>query len=150
VVISGSSEEDKFLRDKAQNDLKKYEGKVGFTYLNDLSMDELRAKTAALPPKTVVLYLAFFLDRQGNGYSGPEALSLFAPTSSAPIFGISETYVGVGMVGGSVIDFAGLGKRTGALALQMMAGARPQDIRPQTVPNVTTFDWRQLHRWGIG
>ena len=149
VVVTGSSEEDKFLKDKAQHDLQKYEGKVAFTYLNDLSMDELKAKTAALPPKTVVLYLAFFLDKQGNSYSGPEALSLFAPTSTAPIFGISETYVGVGIVGGSVIDFAGLGKRTGELGLQMLAGARSQDIRPQTVPNVTTFDWRQLHRWGI-
>jgi ABC-type uncharacterized transport system substrate-binding protein len=149
VVITGSSNEDRFLRDKAQQELKKYEGKVAFTYLNDVSMDELKAKTAALPPRTVVLYLAFFLDSQGNGYSGSEALSLFAPTSSAPIFGISETHMGLGMVGGSVIDFNGLGKRTGEIGLQMLAGAKSQDIRPQTVPNVRTFDWRQLRRWGI-
>ena len=43
----------------------------------------------------------------------------------------------------------GLGKRTGELGLRMLAGAKPQNIVPQTVPNVMTFDWRQLHRWGI-
>lgn len=149
MVISGSSAEDKFLREQAQRDLKKFESKVTLTYLNDVSMEELKAKTASLPPRSLVLYLAFFMDNQGSSFSGPEALSLFAPTSTAPIFGISQTYLGGGIVGGSLIDFDGLGKLTGGLGLQMLAGVKPQDIRPQTVTNVMTFDWRQLRRWGI-
>ena len=96
VVVSGNSSQDKFLKEQAQHELKKYEGKVRFTYLNDVSMDELKARTASLPPKTVVLYIAFFLDNQGNSFSGPVALSLFAPTANAPIYGISETYLGAG------------------------------------------------------
>jgi len=78
VVISGSSSQDKFLKEQAQRELKKYEGKVTFTYINDVSMEELKAKTASLPPKTIVLYITFFLDNQGKSFSGPEALSLFA------------------------------------------------------------------------
>jgi PAS domain S-box-containing protein len=112
-------------------------------------MAELKNRLASLPPNTVILYLSFFLDPAGNSYSGPEALSLFAPTSSVPTYGISETYMGVGIVGGSLIDFEALGKRTGQIALRVLAGERVSDIHPESVPNVQVFDWRQLKRWGI-
>ena len=113
VVVSGSSNPDKFRREEAEAMFRKYETQVPFTYLTDLTIDELKSNLAALPPNTVVVYLSFFVDKKGNSYSGPEALSLFGPTSSAPIYGISETYLGVGIVGGSLLDFEALGRTTG-------------------------------------
>src|SRR6185369_1126361 len=113
------------------------EGARQFTYLHDLSMDELKSQLAALPPRTVVLYLSFFLDRNGNAYSGPEALSMFAPVSSAPIYGVSQTYLGNGIVGGSLIDFPTIGNQIGELILRILKGENPQNIPPQNVPNVT-------------
>jgi PAS domain-containing protein len=149
VVISGSSSQDKFLRQEAQRELRSYEGRVEFEFVNDLTMAQLKNKVASLPTNTVVLYLAFFLDSEGNSYSGPEALAMFAPSSAAPIYGISDTYMGVGIVGGSLINFDALGKRTGQLGLRILAGEKPQDILPETIPNITVFDWRQLRRWKI-
>jgi hypothetical protein len=132
LVISGNSSQDKFLKEQAQRELKKYEGKVRFTYLNDVSMDELKAKTASLPPRTVVLYIAFFLDNQGNSFSGPKALSLFAPTANAPIYGISETYLGVGIVNGSLVDYRCFGRTVNLVCACWPA--KLQNIVPQTVP----------------
>ena len=68
---------------------REYETRVAFTYLTDLTMDELKSNLAALPPKTVVVFLSFFVDKKGNSYSAPGALSIFAPTASAPIYGIT-------------------------------------------------------------
>jgi PAS domain S-box-containing protein len=149
VIISGSSSQDKFLREEAQRALRSYEGKVEIEYVNDLTMAQLKNKVASLPGNTVVLYLAFFLDSEGNSYSGPEALAMIASSSAAPIYGISDTYMGAGIVGGSLIDFDALGKRTGQLGLRILGGERVQDILPQTIPNVTVFDSRQLRRWNI-
>jgi PAS domain S-box-containing protein len=148
-VVSGNSAQDKFLRDEAQIAFRDYQDRLRFTYLTDLTIEELRSNIAALPPHTVVIYLSFFADRMGNSFSGPEALSVIAPTSSAPIYGISETYMGAGIVGGALLDFELLGKTTGQLALRVMAGEKPENIAPQTVPTVARFDFRQLQRWGL-
>src|SRR6185436_1255521 len=105
VVVSGNSSQDKFLRDQAQTDFASYATRLQFTYLTDLTIDDLKQQLSVLPPNTVVIYLSFFVDKNGNAFSGPEALSRFAQTTNAPIFGISDTYMGAGMVGGSLLDF---------------------------------------------
>lgn len=149
VVISGNSTQDKFIKDDAVAEFKKYQDRLLFTYLTDLTIDELQARLTSLPPNTIVLYLSFLLDKAGNSYSGPEALSHFAASTNAPIYGISETYLGGGIVGGGLLDFESLGKCTGEIGLRLMRGEQPKDIPPQTVPNVLVFDSRQLKRWHL-
>ena len=146
-MVSGNSAQDQFLRNEAQRQLRSHERRLRFTYLTDLTLDELRQSVAALPPKSVVLFISFFIDKSGNAYSGPEALSRIVPTVNAPIFGISETYMGAGIVGGNLLDFQALGKRTGEIALRLMAGETARDITPQTVSTLSMADWRELRRW---
>jgi PAS domain S-box-containing protein len=149
VVVSGNSVQDRFFKQQAQEAFRGYEGKTAFTYLPVLTMEELKNKVASLPPRTVVLYLSFFLDKNGNTYSGREALSSFAPSSTAPIYGISNTYMGYGIVGGSVIDFPSIGSRLGELTVRILDGENPAKITPQNVPTVSMFDWNELRRWRI-
>jgi signal transduction histidine kinase/ABC-type uncharacterized transport system substrate-binding protein len=148
-VVSGNDENNRFLREQAQSELQKYESKVEIAYPTNLTIEELKDTLAALPRKSLVLFLDFALDRAGNTFSGPEALSKIGPTSSAPIYGISDTYIGSGVVGGNVIDFDVIGARTGKMALRILADERPQDISPETVASLPVFDWRELRRWGI-
>jgi signal transduction histidine kinase/ABC-type uncharacterized transport system substrate-binding protein len=148
-VVSGNDENNRFLREQAQSELQKYESKVEIAYLTNLTIEELKGTLAALPRKSLVLFLDFALDRAGNTFSGPEALSKIGPTSSAPIYGISNTYIGAGVVGGDVIDFDVIGALTGKMALRILAGERPQDISPQTAASLPVFDWRELRRRGI-
>jgi len=96
-VVTGNSDQDRFLREQAQEAVRAYEKRLEFTFLTDLTIDELKEKVAMLPPHSVVLYLSFFADKKGDNFSGPEALSLFAPTANAPIYGISDTYMGAGI-----------------------------------------------------
>jgi PAS domain S-box-containing protein len=149
VVVSGNSVQEKFLKEEAQREFRPYESKTEFTYLSDLTIEELKSRLAGLPEKTVVVYLAFLLDKAGNNYSGPEGLALVAPASSAPIYGISQTYLGSGIVGGSLLNFEALGRRTGELSLRVLAGERLADIAPETVPTIQMFDSRELERWGL-
>ena len=149
VVVSNDDDNNRFLREQARSELKKYESKVEIAYPTNLTIEELKDTLAALPKNTIVLYIEFLRDRVGSTFSNQEALSKIAPTSSAPIYGIAETYMGFGVVGGKVLDFDVLGARTGELALRILAGERPPDIRPQKVTNLPVFDWRELQRWGI-
>jgi len=149
VVVSNDDDNNRFLRQQARSELQKYEGKLQIDYPTRLTIEELKDTLAALPKNTIVLYIEFLRDRVGSTFSNQEALSKIAPTSSAPIYGIAETYMGAGVVGGNVLDFDVLGARTGEMALRILVAERPQDIRPQRVPSVPMFDWRELRRWGI-
>ncbi|MFL6333507.1 MAG: sigma 54-interacting transcriptional regulator [Pyrinomonadaceae bacterium] len=149
VVVSGRSDHDRFIKEQAQSRLREYEGRVEITYLDNLTIEELKNELAALPKESIVLLLSFSVDRLGNTFTAPEVASRVAPTSGAPVYGISDTQVGAGIVGGSVLDFTALGKRTGEMGLRILSGERPQDILPQTVPGLKVFDWRELQRRGL-
>jgi PAS domain S-box-containing protein len=149
VVISGNSSQDAIVREGAQGEFRKYESRVEFSYLIGDTVDELKKRLAALDKQSVVLFLTFTSDKAGNRYSGPETLSMIAPASAAPIFGYSDTLMGLGITGGNLLDFEGIGKRIGEMSLRVLAGEKPELIPQETAPSVSMVDWRELQRWGI-
>ena len=148
-VVAGNSEQDRFLLTEAEKEYRKYEDQVQVTYMTDLTMQDCQEKLASLPPRSVVILLSLMQDSAGKSFSGPEAVSLLAPSANAPVYGMGRTYLGYGIVGGSLVDFEAVGKRVGELGLRVLGGERAQDIPPETVPSVTMFDWRAMRRWGI-
>ena len=79
-----------------------------------------------------------------------EALSLIARAANAPVFGLFDSYMGSGIVGGPLTSFEGAGKTAADLALRVMAGESPGNI-PFTSQGTYAYvyDWRELKRWGI-
>jgi PAS domain S-box-containing protein len=149
VVVTGNAYQDKFWMAEAQKEFRAYESRVEFTYLTNITIQELRRKLASLPKQSIVIYLSFQSDSANNSYSAPEGLSFVAPSSSDPIYGVTQTEFGHGIVGGSLLSYEVLGTRAAELGLRIMAGESPRNIPTQTVPSVAMFDWRELRRWGI-
>jgi C4-dicarboxylate-specific signal transduction histidine kinase/ABC-type uncharacterized transport system substrate-binding protein len=149
VVVTGSSGQDKLWETLAHKEFRSYEDNLEFTYLTNLTIEELRRELSAQPKNTIVFFLLFLTDREGNGYSLPEAVSLVAPSASAPVYVAIQSGFVQGVVGGHMISYEALGKAGAELGLRVLAGERPQDILPQTVPSAAMFDWRELRRWGI-
>jgi PAS domain S-box-containing protein len=149
VLVAGKMPADTAFVEQARKEFTPYEGRVEFVYLIGLPIEEVRTKLASLPDKSIVFYLWVSSDSTPQISPNPELISLLAPSSSAPIYGTSQTYLGSGMMGGRLVDFEALGTRAGEMGLRILAGENPQNIPPQIVPNTTMFDWRELHRWGI-
>ena len=133
----------------AQKEFRDYEGRVAFTYLTDLTPEEIRKRLEVLPDMSIVIYLSFMADSAGKVYANPEVISLLASSSTAPIYGESETLLGHGIVGGRLLSYEAVGTAAGQIGLRILAGESAQSIAPQTIPSVTMFDWRELRRWGI-
>jgi PAS domain S-box-containing protein len=148
-VVAGHSGQDRFLLSEADKEFRKYQGRAEFTYLSDLAVEELRQRLATLPNGSIVIFLSFFLDSAGRSYSGPQGASMVSSVSSAPVYGIAKTYLGSGIVGGSLLDFEAVGSHLGNIGLRVLDRQRPEEIAPQTEPNVAMFDSRELRRWGI-
>src|SRR6185295_11264310 len=140
VVVVGKMPADTAFVEQARQEFSPYEGKVEFAYLIGLPIDELRTKLASLPDKSIVFYLWVSSDSTRQISPNPELISLLAPSSSAPIYGTSQTYMGSGMIGGRLVDFEALGTRAGEMGLRILAGESPANIPLQTIPNTTMFD----------
>ena len=55
-----------------------------------------------------------------------------------------------GIVGGSLLSIDDLSRDTADVAVRLLHGAAPTSIDvPVRLPGQPTFDWRELHRWGI-
>ena len=149
-VVAGQSDYDRGLTALVKTDLISYENKLDVTYLTDLPMSKLLERLRHLPDHSIVLFLSFFKDVQGREFlSTPEALPMIADAANAPVFGIADTYLGHGIVGGFVVSAEEQGKIMGRDALEILGGKPPQDIPIVTGPNLYLFDWRQLQRWKL-
>ncbi len=149
VVVAGNASLDTALVEQAREEFRAYESRVEFTYLTALPIEELRNKLAVLQDKSIVFYLSVNSGSAPRIYTSPEVLALVARSSSAPIYGASQTYMGNGMIGGRLISYEAMGARASEMGLRVLAGESPQNIPLQTVPSVAMFDWRELRRWGI-
>jgi PAS domain S-box-containing protein len=149
VVVSGNGAQDNLKRETAKVQFRKYEKRAEFSYVKPGTIEELKGELAALDKRSVVIFLIFTRDKAGNRYSGPEVISVIAPASNAPIYGYSDTYMGLGVTGGNLLDFEALGGRIGEMGLRVLAGERPETIPQEVAPTVMTVDWRELQRWGV-
>jgi hypothetical protein len=150
AVVSGSSPRDAQLVDGIRSEIPVFEKRVTFTWLTNRSLPELRAELSRLPDHAVVLYVTMFQDAEGRTFTPRQALAEFVPASRSPIFAYYETFLGYGIVGGSMVTFEAIGRKTAQLGLRLLAGEDPQAAaRAESHHPVPMFDWRELRRWNI-
>jgi PAS domain S-box-containing protein len=124
--------------------------KVEFLWLTNQSVPELEDEVSHLPDHTVLFYGTMFGDTAGNAFTPRAALDQIAPASRVPIYGYYDTYLGHGIVGGSVLTFPTIGRTAAQIAIRILKGQHPQDaVRGVTDTPTPMFDWRELRRWKI-
>jgi PAS domain S-box-containing protein len=150
ALVAGTSGNDAYGEMIFRNGLKPYAGKLDLIDLTKLPMQEILARVGSLPPDTVALYSSIFRDGTGQSFVPRESLSLVSRAANAPVFGLYETQLGFGIVGGRLVSFEQQGREAAALALRIMGGESPASIPfggEQAYVNV--YDWGELKRWGI-
>ena len=85
----------------------------------------------------------------GNVLFPSDIARLVSRASPVPVYGVNDSYIGSGIVGGVVASRERLGRRLGEMTRQLLAGARAQDLPMEPVALTPTIDWRQLERWRI-
>jgi len=150
MVVSGSGPRDRQLADIFRQEMTTFRNRVAFSWLTNLSMEKLRGELSRLADHTVVLYLTMFQDAAGKTFTPRLALETFAPASRVPIYSCYDTYIGHGIVGGSMVTFEQIGRKAAQLGIRILAGEDPQAAtRLESHQAVPMVDWRELQRWGI-
>ena len=126
------------------------ESRTDFFYLTDMEMGKLLEQLKNLPENSVVFYTSFFQDSAGNKFlNATSALPMVASAANAPVFGMSDTYLGNGIVGGDLMNFREQGKLTAQIVSELLQGEKAGDIPIKLLPSMYMFDWNELKRWRI-
>ena len=126
------------------------EGRINARYLVGLSIADTLAAVEALSPDTSVLYLAIFRDVDGQPQVPRDVLDRISAASPVPVLGVFGSYLGHGIVAGSIADFGVQGRETGQLVARVLNGEDAAAVGIQRpVPSNCMVDWRQLRRWDI-
>ena len=150
ALIAGTAPNDTSSEQIFRTGLKPYAGKMELIELTKLPMQETLARVGSLPSDTIVLYSSIFRDAADQSFVPREALSLISAAANRPVFGLYDSYMGYGIVGGKLMSFERQGSEAVALALRIMRGESPASIPfGGEEAYVNGYDWRELKRWGI-
>ena len=148
-VISGSSSSDRAVQNLVRKTLRGGTNQLEIKYLADITRKDLMQKVARLPENSVILYLQLSRDSEGKNFVPREILADISRKANVPVFGILDTYLGFGIVGGSLLSAEVQGRRCAEISLRLLHGEPPVDVAPERTCNILMFDWHQLKRWGI-
>jgi nitrogen-specific signal transduction histidine kinase/ABC-type uncharacterized transport system substrate-binding protein len=148
-IISGTSTSDQKLRNLARAALANYDGRLNVEYLSGLAVESLLEKVAQLPENSAIFYLTIFRDANGKTFVPREIMSVISEKANSPLFGIVDTYLGHGTVGGYLLSAEHQGKRYANIAVKILRGESIKDAEFMEKGNLPMFDWQQLKRWGI-
>jgi PAS domain S-box-containing protein len=149
VVIGGVSALDRQLQSAIRLALKSYEDRLDISYWTDFAMPDLLQRLQHLPVHTVVILINVGQDTEGTRFSSSQSGPLIVGAANAPVFSLSDVYLGHGEVGGNVSNILEEGKIAGGMARRILAGEKPGNIATAGSVNTYMFDLRALQRWGM-
>lgn len=114
------------------------------------SLEELKDRFDQLSEQAAILYLSVGVDSQGNVWQIRDYLRRLVEIAPRPVFGWLGGYMGLGIVGGPLIDGSEIGIELGRLAAEVLNGADPSALGPGVIDNVrVVYDWVPLKRFNI-
>ena len=90
------------------------------------------------------------VDAAGVVHEDDTPMTRLHAVANAPIFSYDESFFGSGIVGGPILLVADSSRQAAAVAIRILGGEKPSEIRPPPVQFASpVFDWREMRRWGI-
>ncbi|MBR0960060.1 sensor histidine kinase [Bradyrhizobium japonicum] len=150
VFILGSSPLERYWVDQLRTELKPFQERVTFEWLNDLSFEEMLKRCSALPARSAILFGLMSVDAAGVGHEERKAFDRLHAVANAPIFSYVDAYFGAGLVGGPLTQVNEIGRQAAGVAVRIFNGETPGEINsPPIEPAAPRYDWRELQRWKI-
>jgi signal transduction histidine kinase len=150
VVVIGNSPIEKFWTEQLHIAFRPFEGRVRFTWFNELSFEEMLKRAATLPPRSAIFFALLSVDAAGVPHEAGKALDRLYAVADVPVFSESSVFLGRGIVGGPLNSISALSQEAASVAVRIMGGEPPGSINASPVGfSAPRYDWRELQRWNI-
>jgi PAS domain S-box-containing protein len=137
------------LQDSVRSSLESAADRARLTFITEAAVPRMLAQVEEVPGNSLIFYLRHSQEEPGRVLFASDVARLVAAASTVPVYGVSDSYLGSGIVGGAVYQTRAIGVRLGQQAIQILDGTRAQDLPIERAEPVAIFDWRQLQRWNI-
>jgi PAS domain S-box-containing protein len=154
LLLSGASAVDRawgqlFLSSGLQY-LRQKQSKVDLRILPAETIDQTCSRLAALPQDTITIFLSYFGDSAGQGFVPARILRTLSAVTNRPMYSWLGSYLGRGIVGGSLAKNEAIGEALGSIAVRVLRGEKPSSIPELSFDfQQYEFDAQQMERWGI-
>jgi signal transduction histidine kinase/ABC-type uncharacterized transport system substrate-binding protein len=150
VLLGGASAMDTVILAEGLRSITPLLNGMKLDVLQDWSYASLIDTLRRIPPRSFVIFSSFRRDQRGQEFNSGDLIASLTRVAAAPVYGIARNWVGNGVVGGGVMDFANDGTRTGHLLVRVLRRAPGEPMPPPEVAAIpVTVDWRELQRWGL-
>jgi len=150
AIVIGASAVEQYWATAFRKEFEPFTNRINFIWLNDLSLDQMLEKTRALPPDSYIFLILLLRDATGVTHNADEALQRIHAVANAPINGIFQHQLGLGIVGGRLYQAELEGIESARTAVRILHGEPASSFPPKIVgPLSPRYDWRELQRWKI-
>jgi ABC-type uncharacterized transport system substrate-binding protein len=150
AVVIGDSPIERYWVEQMRDEVRPFNDRIAFTWLNDLSVDQMLKHVATLPPRSAIFFGILSVDAAGVPHEEASALRKFHAAANAPIFSYGDAFFGDGIVGGPLGNIENVGRKAASVAVRILGGEVPGNIKTAPMGFATPkFDWRELQRWNI-
>lgn len=151
ALVSGAFENDTVRAIGLRKTIEAFGNGLQLIALEGLPFAELIEKVKTLPKDSIIFFSTFFVDGTGRSFVPREVLKVLSETADAPLFGLYESYLGYGIVGGRLISLTLQGKKAAEMGLRVLTGTSPASLPFDDGLDtcINAYDWRQLKRWRI-
>jgi signal transduction histidine kinase len=149
-VILGATPLERYWTIEFRRAFEPFTNRVSFNFLNDLSFEQMLERLSKLPPRSFILLGLFLRDASGVTHNEDEALQRLHAVANAPINGLYQNQLGLGIVGGRLYQGELQGMESARIAIRVLRGEPISSFPPMFVSTQRPrYDWRELQRWNI-
>lgn len=150
LLIAGSASTDSIVAADAVQQITPLLNGSRLEVYQNWSYEALLDSLRRISPGSLVLLSQFRKDNRGRDLIPGDLIGTLTRMASVPAYGIARNWIGDGIVGGGVLDFADEGTHVGKLVVRILERT-PHDPWPITEPVAAALvvDWRQLDRWHL-
>nr|WP_320190308.1 ABC transporter substrate binding protein [uncultured Desulfobacter sp.] len=124
--------------------------KINFELSNEIERPSIIKQLKELPEESIVLWLTLFSDKYNNRISINDVKKMLKKHCNVPVYSLWEEYLGMGIVGGKLINGYFQGKTAATMAQKILQGEKANNIPIiNKSPNPYEFDYNLLSRFNI-
>ena len=141
VVVTGAAAPDREFEAQLRDLASRFNGRATTEFLAGLPTDAVLKRLGELGEDAMVFTPGYFQDGDGRTFAPREAARLMAAAATAPVYGPFNTFIGVGIVGGFMPNFAAMGRQAGDIVNRLLDGAAPAELRlPAIMPTTLNVE----------
>ena len=150
AVVVGATPLERLWTNALRDAVEPFTSRVRITWLNNLSFDETLRQVATLPPHSFILFGLLLRDAAGVTHNQDNVLRRLHEVANAPINGVFQHQLGLGLVGGRLYSSEAAGVASARIAIRVLRGEPISKFPPRALSTRSPrYDWREMQRWNI-